>query len=124
MSSRLDAMLAQIDAQADASLAKLDQAEQFARRSEALTVEGESPDGRAVVTVNGTAHPVAVRFSDDVHQLSPGELGSAVMSALGQAQRRLSFRIEELGAEVYGPDSGTARTYADAYREQYGYEEV
>lgn len=123
MSTRLEAMLAQIDAQADASLAKLDQAERFANESAALVVDGESEGRHAVVSVNGTGHPVAVHFSDDFHRLSAGELGSAVMSALGQAQRRLSYRVEELGNDIYGPGSPTARMYADAYREQYGYEE-
>ena len=42
--SRLEAVLATIDAQADSALTKLDQAEQFATRSEHLAVEGASAD--------------------------------------------------------------------------------
>lgn len=124
MSARLDAVLAQIDAQADASLAKLDQAERFAVQTEALAVEGEGGNGAATVVVNATGHPTAVRFGPDFDRLSAAELGSAVMEALAQARRRLSFRVEEIGTEVYGPESPTARMYVDAYREQHGYEEI
>ena len=123
MSSRLEAMLAEIDAQADASLKKLDQTAEFAQRTETLAVDGESPDRSVTVTVNGTGHAIDVRFAAGFERLGAGELGAAVMAAHGQAQRRLSFHVEQLGEEIYGPDSPMANSYAQAYRDQYGYEE-
>lgn len=123
MSSRLEAMLADIDAQADASLKKLDQTAEFAQRTESLTVDGESLQREVVVTVNGTGHAINVRFEAGFDRLSAAELSAAVMAAHGQAQRRLSFRVEQLGDEIYGPGSAMAASYAQAYRQQYGYEE-
>lgn len=116
-------MLADIDAQADASLRKLDQTAEFAERTERLAVDGESADRTVTVTVNGTGHAIDVRFAAGFDRLGAGELGAAVMEAHGQAQRRLSFRVEELGDEIYGPGSPMAASYAQAYRDQYGYEE-
>lgn len=122
--SRLEAVLASIDAQADAAQTRLDQAQEFASRSEALRVEGTSDDAVVTVVVDATGHPVSVEFGDRFAEADAGRLGRAVMAALRQAQRRLSFRIEELGTEIYGDDSPTVRMFAEQYRTSYGYEEM
>lgn len=123
MSARLDAVLAMIDGQAEDSLRKLDQAQEFAERTEALRVEGTGGDGVVTVAVNATGHVVDVEFARDHHTRSAADLAAAVLAAQAQAQRRLSARVAEVGEEVYGPDSPTVRRYADAYREQYGSED-
>lgn len=116
-------MLAMIDEQAEESLKKLDSAQAFAERTEVLVVDGESPDGMVTVSVDATGHAVRVDFHRDFHTRTPAELGQSVMAAQAHAQRRLSYQVEQIGKDVYGEDSPTARTYADAYRSQYGYEE-
>jgi DNA-binding protein YbaB len=122
--SRLEAVLNSIDAQADASLAKLSQAEEFAARSEALRVEGQSAGALVTVVVDVTGHPTSVTVDDRFTETSAAELGADVMEALRQAQRRLSFRIEELGTEIYGEASPTVQMFADQYRSNFGYEEM
>lgn len=122
--SRLEAVLASIDEQADQAQGKLDKAAEFAARSEHLQVPGESADGLVTVVVDGSAQVVDVRFDDDFDTASAAELSADVMAALAQARRRLSFRIEELGTEIYGEHSPTAQMFADSYRDRFGYEEI
>ncbi len=121
--SRLEAVLATIDAQADSALTKLDQAEQFATRSEHLAVEGASADEVAKVTVDGTGQVQSITIEDDVRHLSGAQVAGAVMDALRQAQRRLSYHVEQLGTEIYGPGSPSVQAFSQAYRDRYGYEE-
>jgi hypothetical protein len=45
------------------------------------------------------------------------------MEALRQAQRRLSFHVEQLGVEIYGPGSPSVDAFTQAYRDKFGYEE-
>jgi DNA-binding protein YbaB len=121
--SRLEAVLATIDAQADSALAKLDQAQQFATRSEHLAVEGTSSDEVATVTVDGTGQVQAIVISDDVRDLTGAQVAADVLDALRQAQRRLSFHVEQLGTEIYGAGSPSVAEFTQAYRDRYGYEE-
>ena len=121
--SRLEAVLATIDAQADSSLDKLDQAQQFATRSEHLSVEGRSRDEVARVTVDGTGQVQSIQIEDDVRDLSGSQIAADVFEALRQAQRRLSFHVEQLGNEIYGADSPSVGQFTQAYRDRYGYEE-
>lgn len=121
--SRLEAVLATIDAQADAAQTKLDQAEQFATRSEHLAVEGASADEVATVTVDGTGQVQSIVIADDVRHLSGSQIAADVLEALRQAQRRLSFHVEQLGTEIYGPGSPSVEEFSRAYRDRYGYEE-
>jgi len=121
--SRLEAVLATIDAQADSALTKLDQAQQFATRSEHLSVEGASNDEVAKVTVDGTGQIQAIVIEDDVRHLSGAQIAADVLEALGQAQRRLSYHVEQLGTEVYGAGSPSVQAFSQAYRDRYGYEE-
>jgi DNA-binding protein YbaB len=121
--SRLEAVLATIDAQADTALTKLDQAEQFATRSEHLAVEGVSSDEIAKVVVDGTGQVQAITIDDDVRHLTGAQIAGDVMEALGQAQRRLSYHVEQLGTEIYGAGSPSVEAFAQAYRDRYGYEE-
>lgn len=122
--SRLEAVLAQIDAQADASQTKLDQAEEFATRSQRLAVEGVSRDELARVTVDGTGQVQAIVIDDEVRRLDGSVIAADVMEALGQAQRRLSFRVEQLGTEIYGEGSASVEAFSRSYRDRFGYEEV
>lgn len=121
--SRLEAVLATIDAQAESAQTKLDQAEQFAARSEHLAVEGVSDDEVARVTVDGTGQVQAITVADDVRHLSGAQVAADVMAALRQAQRRLSYHVEQLGTEIYGPGSPSVQAFSQAYRDRYGYEE-
>lgn len=121
--SRLEAVLATIDAQADTALTKLDQAEQFATRSEHLAVEGVSGDEVAKVVVDGTGQVQAITIDDDVRHLTGAQVAADVMEALRQAQRRLSYHVEQLGTEIYGAGSPSVQAFSQAYRDRYGYEE-
>lgn len=121
--SRLEAVLATIDAQADTALTKLDQAEQFATRSEHLAVEGVSGDEVAKVVVDGTGQVQSITIDDDVRNLSGAQVAADVMEALRQAQRRLSYHVEQLGTEIYGAGSPSVQAFSQAYRDRYGYEE-
>ena len=121
--SRLEAVLATIDAQADSALTKLDQAQQFATRSEHLAVEGRSADEIATVTVDGTGQVQAIMIDDDVRHLSGAQVAADVLEALRQAQRRLSFHVEQLGTDIYGAGSPSVEEFSRAYRDRYGYEE-
>lgn len=121
--SRLEAVLATIDAQADSALTKLDQAEQFATRSEHLAVEGVSGDEVAKVVVDGTGQVQAITIDDDVRHLTGAQVAADVMEALRQAQRRLSYHVEQLGTEIYGAGSPSVQAFSQAYRDRYGYEE-
>lgn len=121
--SRLEAVLATIDAQADSALTKLDQAQQFATRSEHLAVEGTSADEIATVTVDGTGQVQAIVIEDDVRHLTGAQVAADVLEALRQAQRRLSYHVEQLGTEIYGPGSPSVQAFSQAYRDRYGYEE-
>lgn len=121
--SRLEAVLATIDAQADAAQTKLDQAQQFATRSEHLAVEGASGDEVAKVVVDGTGQVQAITIDDDVRHLSGAQIAADVMEALRQAQRRLSYHVEQLGTEIYGAGSPSVQAFSQAYRDRYGYEE-
>ena len=121
--SRLEAVLATIDAQADAALTKLDQAQQFATRSEHLAVEGTSADEVATVTVDGTGQVQAILIEDDVRHLTGAQVAAEVLEALRQAQRRLSYHVEQLGTEIYGAGSPSVQEFTRAYRDRYGYEE-
>ncbi|MEO6509726.1 MAG: YbaB/EbfC family nucleoid-associated protein [Nocardioides sp.] len=121
--SRLEAVLATIDAQADTALAKLEQAQQFATRSEHLAVEGKSADEMATVTVDGTGQVQAIAIEDDVQHLTGAQIAADVFEALRQAQRRLSFHVEQLGTEIYGAGSPSVEEFSRAYRDRYGYEE-
>jgi DNA-binding protein YbaB len=121
--SRLEAVLATIDAQADAAQTRLDQAESFAQRSQALSVSGTSSDEVATVTVDGTGQVTDVRLSDDFARFGSAEVAADVMEALRQAQRRLSFHVEQLGVEIYGPGSPSVDAFTQAYRDKFGYEE-
>lgn len=121
--SRLEAVLATIDAQAESAQTKLDQAEQFAVRSEHLAVQGVSDDEVATVTVDGTGQVQAITIADDVRHLSGAQVAADVMAALRQAQRRLSYHVEQLGTEIYGPGSPSVQAFSQAYRDRYGYEE-
>ncbi len=85
---------------------------------------GESGDGLVTVVVDGSAQVIEVRFDDDFHAASATELGADVMAALAQARRRLSFRIDELGTEIYGEESPATRMFVDSYRDRFGYEEM
>lgn len=122
--SRLEAVLATIDAQADAAQTKLDQAEQFAVRSQHLAVEGTSDDEVATVTVDGNGQVTAIVIEDDVRHLTGSQIAADVLAALRQAQRRLSYRVEELGTEIYGEGSPSVEAFARSYRDRFGYEEV
>lgn len=121
--SRLEAVLATIDAQADSALTKLDQAQEFATRSEHLAVEGVSADEIAKVTVDGTGQIQAIVIDDDVRHLTGSQIAADVFEALRQAQRRLTFHVEQLGTEVYGAGSPSVQEFSRAYRDRYGYEE-
>ncbi len=121
--SRLEAVLATIDAQADSALTKLDQAQQFATRSEHLAVEGASSDDVARVTVDGTGQVQSIVIEDDVRGLSGAQIAADVLEALRQAQRRLSYHVEQIGTEVYGAGSPSVQEFTRAYRDRYGYEE-
>ena len=121
--SRLEAVLATIDAQADAALDKLDQAQQFATRSEHLSVEGASSDEVARVSVDGTGQVQAIVIDDDAQRLTGAQIAADVLEALRQAQRRLSFHVEQLGTEIYGAGSPSVEEFSRAYRDRYGYEE-
>lgn len=121
--SRLEAVLATIDAQADAALDKLDQAQQFATRSEHLSVEGASSDEVARVSVDGTGQVQSITITDDLRDLSGSQVAADVLEALRQAQRRLSFHVEQIGTEIYGAGSPSVAQFTQAYRDRYGYEE-
>ncbi len=121
--TRLEAVLATIDAQANASLEKLNQAEAFAQRSENLSVEGSSRDEVATVCVDGTGQVTSIALVEDLSRHRGSAVAAAVLEALGQAQRRLSFRVEELGKEIYGEDSPSVSAFSQAYRDKFGYEE-
>lgn len=122
--SRLEAVLATIDAQADAAQTKLDQAERFATRSQHLEVEGSSEDEVATVTVDGNGQVQSIVITDEVRDLSGAQVAADVLQALRQAQRRLSFRVEELGTEIYGEGSPSVEAFTRSYRDRFGYEEV
>lgn len=121
--SRLEAVLATIDAQADSALTRLDQAQQFATRSEHLAVEGTSADEIATVTVDGTGQVQAIVIDDDVRHLTGAQVAADVLEALRQAQRRLSYHVEQIGTEIYGAGSPSVQEFTRAYRDRYGYEE-
>lgn len=121
--SRLEAVLASIDAQAAATDQKLDQAQEFATRSEALRVTGKSGDEVAEVTVDGAGQISDVVVADDLQGLRGSQVGAAVLDALHQAQRRLAFHVEQLGTEIYGEGSPSVQAFSNAYRERFGYEE-
>jgi DNA-binding protein YbaB len=122
--SRLEAVLAMHGQKVDEANAQLDKAARFAAESERLRVPGDAAEGAVTVVVDGTGQPVDVRFARDVHRLAPDALGSAVLEALAQAKRRLSFRIEQLGHDIYGAGSPTADMFTRSYRDQFGYEEM
>lgn len=121
--SRLEAVLATIDEQADASLRKLDQAAAFAQRSENLSVEGESRDQLATVTVDGTGQIESIALEENLSGVRGSQVAASVLEAMRQAQRRLSFHVEELGKEIYGEDSPSVGAFTEAYRTKFGYEE-
>jgi DNA-binding protein YbaB len=121
--SRLEAVLATIDAQAETAITRLDQAQEFATRSEHLAVEGASGDGIATVTVDGTGQVQAIVIDDDVRHLTGSQVAADVLEALRQAQRRLTFHVEQLGTEIYGAGSPSVQEFSRAYRDRYGYEE-
>ena len=121
--SRLEAVLATIDAQAETAITRLDQAQEFANRSEHLAVEGASGDGIATVTVDGTGQVQAIVIDDDVRHLTGSQVAADVLEALRQAQRRLTFHVEQLGTEIYGAGSPSVQEFSRAYRDRYGYEE-
>lgn len=121
--SRLEAVLASIDSQAESAHKKLDQAQEFADRSQYLEVAGSSGDEIVTATVDGTGQVVAFDISDDVRSLDGAQVAASVMEAMGQAQRRLSFRVEQLGTEIYGEGSPSVETFTRAYRDKFGYEE-
>lgn len=121
--SRLEAVLASIDSQAESAQQKLDQAQEFADRSQHLEVEGTSADEIVAATVDGTGQVVSLRISDDVRSLDGAQVAAAVMEAMRQAQRRLSFRVEQLGTQIYGEGSPSVETFSRAYRDKFGYEE-
>ncbi|WP_426243237.1 YbaB/EbfC family nucleoid-associated protein [Nocardioides sp. LHG3406-4] len=120
--SRLEAVLKGLDTQAAAAQGKLDQAAEFAARSEHLEVEGRSADEIAEVRVDGTGQVTSITLDDDCQRLGPDRIAADVMEAMRQAQRRLSFRIEQLGNDIYGEGSPTVRGFTDSYRNRYGYE--
>ncbi len=122
--SRLEAVLASIDSKADSALTKLDQAAEFASRSEHLEVEGESEDRLARVSVDGTGQVQSLVIDDGFTDATAAQLAGSVMEAMRQAQRRLSFRIDQLGAEIYGEGSPAVEAFTTSYRNRYGYEEV
>ena len=66
---------------------------------------------------------VSLQVSDDVRGLDGARVAADVMEAMRQAQRRLSFRIEQLGTEIYGEGSPSVETFTRAYRDKFGYEE-
>lgn len=121
--SRLEAVLASIDGQAESAQRTLDKAQEFAARSEHLEVEGSSADEVVTATVDGTGQVVSLQVSDDVRGLDGARVAADVMEAMRQAQRRLSFRIEQLGTEIYGEGSPSVETFTRAYRDKFGYEE-
>ena len=92
-------------------------------RSEHLAVEGTSGDGIARVTVDGTGQVQAIVIDDDVRHLTGSQVAADVLEALRQAQRRLTFHVEQLGTEIYGAGSPSVQEFSRAYRDRYGYEE-
>lgn len=122
--SRLEAVLAEVGQQAERSMQQLDRAEQFAERSGQLRVTGASPDRLVRVTVDGTGQMVGVELDERSMAGQPAELEAGIMSALGAAQRQLTFRIQELGEEIYGEGSATVAMFTEQYRQRYGYEEA
>jgi DNA-binding protein YbaB len=122
--SRLDAVLSAIRHQADDARVQLDKAERFSNESAALRVVGASSGDVVHATVDGNGQLVDVNFGIELHRTSSADLSAAVLEAVAQAKRRLSFRVEQLGTEIYGAESPTVAMFSAAYREQFGYEEI
>lgn len=122
--TRLEAVLASINESADAAQEKLAKAGEFASRSEHLQVEGHSEDKLARVMVDGTGQVQSIDLDDDFAEHSAAQVSGAVLAAMRQAQRRLSFRIDQLGEEIYGEESPSATAFTNSYRQRFGYEEV
>lgn len=122
MSYRLDAYKTRMNAAFDGAEARLDMAEDLARQTQELRVDGVALGGRVRVTVDGIGQMVDLRFGE-IADLDGPQLSGAVLEAHGQAKRRLSFHVERVAHEVYGSDAAAAGIITNSYREQFGYEE-
>jgi DNA-binding protein YbaB len=75
-----------------------------------ITVADET--GLVEVTVDAQGALVDVRFGRRIQQVEPDRLTEVLMSTIGEANRRLAARAQEIIATTLGTESPAARTIA------------
>jgi DNA-binding protein YbaB len=104
----LDTWVAQVDAQAAASV-------DLSRRVAALIGEAEGRDGAIRVAVGSSGQVQRLELDERVHELTGPRLADEIMSAIRRAQAALSGRVAEEVQATVGADTETGRAVIHSF---------
>lgn len=98
-------------------------AQEMADRMDALRVPGSSANAAVSVVLGQSGNLLDVRFEASALRGDPAQLRDDALSAVAQAQGRLTTQVTELAREHYGETSATAAELSGRYADRFGSED-